>query len=405
MIWSSIGVAVRPTTLHAVVGRRGRVLQRVARERTGPAAFEDDLVALLRAVRRHRFTIRRVTIALGPHDVSVKRLTGLPRIGDPAVVQALVCANRTRFLLAAGNHSTVAQPVRTEKDWWIAAYDAVVVTACERACARAGLALRAVVPSLWVVAADGTPGASSWDDGERTWRFHLAGGHVQQITQVVPAVPQQGGRPVVPIALPQAPNDFPREALAAIRLHAFRQLALRPGQSRRARRFWRAVTVASALLAASSLAAVALGPSVAAQREISRLRETLRSKARAITDVTAGASASERESRILEGIEQFARSRHSKLRVLGALTSALPESTAIASFRADSTGGTLVALAVNGPGVVTAISELPGFTQPRLIGPIIRETGGATTLDRLTIGFRWVPSTGRPPRPMVGALR
>jgi hypothetical protein len=122
---------------------------------------------------------------------------------------------------------------------------------------------------------------------------------------------------------------------------------------------------------------------------------------RALDSLQTAASAVARASYALRRISaeeatvaRFVNSRRSFTMLVGALSVALPDSTAITSLHVDSTGGTAVVLSPAGAQVLGALDSLPDVLAPQIVGPIASQSVGGAPLQRIAIRFRF-PNSAR----------
>ena len=158
------------------------------------------------------------------------------------------------------------------------------------------------------------------------------------------------------------------------------------GRAARRRRLVKLASIASAACVALSML---FAPGLLADRK--RLHAEIELRALTTPIVLAARTDSElqRTASALHEVAGFAQRNRSTLRLLGAISLALPESTAIASLRVDSAGGgALVLVSTSGPALVAPLSRLDAFASVQLAGTITREAIGAIEIPRLTVRFR-----------------
>jgi hypothetical protein len=91
----------------------------------------------------------------------------------------------------------------------------------------------------------------------------------------------------------------------------------------------------------------------------------------------------------LAEIARFTRGRRSTVELLTAITRALPDSTAIVSFRVDSAGGSLTLISSAAAPAVQRIAAIPGLTDVRVGGAFTRENVAGAQLQRVAVRFRF----------------
>ena len=102
----------------------------------------------------------------------------------------------------------------------------------------------------------------------------------------------------------------------------------------------------------------------------------------------------ERITASLAEIDRFGASRRSATELLGDIADVLPDSSAMITFRVDSTGGGMTVLSTAAATVIPRLVRVADIVDPRLSGAVTRETGGGPQLQRIAIRFRSPTSRG-----------
>ena len=118
-----------------------------------------------------------------------------------------------------------------------------------------------------------------------------------------------------------------------------------------------------------------------AQAQVARLRSVELEASRTLSELRS-------VSQFLDAVASFESERGHVTRLLGDLSEAIPESTAIITMRVDSVEGSFVAIA---PHVMDVLPELAGIHEmsgARVTGSVTRETFAGARLERATFRFR-----------------
>ena len=146
----------------------------------------------------------------------------------------------------------------------------------------------------------------------------------------------------------------------------------------------------TAIVVATGTAAAfaAFGPGIHASRvareseaELQRLRGAQLSLARDEAELR-------RITDFLNRVESFRAQRGRITRVVGALSQALPESTAMLSFHVDSVEGSFTAVAPHIADVLPELGSIEMISAPRIVGSVTREVIGGVRVERAAFRFR-----------------
>jgi hypothetical protein len=152
-----------------------------------------------------------------------------------------------------------------------------------------------------------------------------------------------------------------------------------------------------ALAACVALTAIAAIVAPVKPAELQR-REAARALAHEREPLGAlSASVSElgRVSKRLNDIDAFGASRRSMLGYLSALATALPESTAVLSLRADAGAATIVLITRAGPSVIESLSAIANADAPQILGAFTREQVGGIEVERIATRSRFTKASAK----------
>jgi len=389
---ASIGLAVASDELRVVLVRDAAVewAARAARDDDAPLAAQ--VTALLDRVPSSRWRRRRVTAAVGPSAVQVKRLGGLPPLTDRAAISALVRESASRFFLRNGVPLDVAEVWMPSADTvWAAAFDATVVCDVAEGCRGAGFGLRAILPAVAVLGTSLADSELTWPDGELRAELTFASGVLTGVRRVACETVELP--PPSPIAaLARAGDEAWRlaDAYGAALAPAIGCLALCPTARGGHARERRGIFLAAAACLAAFLSAL-IAPGMSASIDTARAAREMRAVAAPAREAAAAAQDYERMSRALAFADAFAAGRRPPLALLAHLTQSLPEGAALVTLRTDSAGGTLVLLAPHAARAVAAMEHVSGIAGLEITGPVTKEVDGARELERATVRFRFAP--------------
>jgi hypothetical protein len=130
-----------------------------------------------------------------------------------------------------------------------------------------------------------------------------------------------------------------------------------------------------------------VGPGLVAQHSIRASELRLAELAEARGAAVVAESQLIRFNEVLSQVAAFDAGRRSLTLLLADVTRALPEGNALVTFRVDSAGGMLIAIAPRAAGVVAALEAVPGTASPQIVGPVTRERIGERELERVTVRF------------------
>ncbi len=382
---ATIGVSLSTTEVRAVLLRRRRVVwQGVAMIDAGRSPG-DALADLMTQVPRRRWHRVTVTVAVGPRSGEYKVIDGLPPIRQGRLVSPLVRENAAAFFLRRWPAMVVSDAeLRTTGGVWAAAFDGDLADAVLSVTGRVAAGRAQLVP--WVVAL-----ARANDAGDHCavvdgvcleLRSEAVGGQGARVVEVRRRVarPDDGSTTI----------DHAHVAALGAGLLAWRA----PGT-------WQPVRDTNQRRSRARLRLVASGVAFALLMCVGLLLPPLRARRRAaaaaqdiagIGTLRADQSRIERSLRdVTSQLDQLRRLNADRGRLtllLGELSRALPESTAIVSLRVDSLDGSFVAVTPRAADILPELRAVHGITTPRIVGAVIRESMGPARVERATVRFR-----------------
>lgn len=395
----SIGLAVGSESVRAVLLRKGAVVGTA--EMHGPGCDIGDTVRELLARAHLRSWMRPdLSVAVGPAFCQTRRIRRLPPMRDRSALDRIIAENVDRFFLLNGNPLLTGRclPVGTGEAWAVA-FDEPVIRLIEQACRSAGVRLRLIAPTLAILGFVFEDGPIRWIDGPIAIEVMLADGRLSSVNRVRPELAStEADRPPPRQALGRLGDAASRfgDAFGATLIGVNDGLTLTPRGAEGDGRTppWRAAVSWTAL----GLAGVGamIGPGLMADREASKAAERVAS----ISDDRQTAAIAEREllrfNTALRELAAFNSSRTSATLLLSTVAEALPERSALVSFRMEAAGGSLIAVTPRASELLAAL-ETAGITEPRIVGPVTRETVGEHQLERLTVQFRSIRQPQLPP--------
>jgi hypothetical protein len=153
----------------------------------------------------------------------------------------------------------------------------------------------------------------------------------------------------------------------------------------------------SVLLSVAGGIAAIVAPGARAARIVSDSAGEMRTLRASQTEVARTQGELRRIAATLDRVERFREQRGRTTLLLGAISQALPESTALVTLRLDSLEGNLVALTPRAADILPQLMGVKEMMSPRIVGSLTKEAIGGVQLERATVRFkRWAPST-KPP--------
>jgi len=106
------------------------------------------------------------------------------------------------------------------------------------------------------------------------------------------------------------------------------------------------------------------------------------------TEVARAQGELRRVATTLDRVERFREQRGKITMLIGAISEALPESTALVTLRLDTLEGNFVALTPHAADILSQLADVPDIVQPKIVGSLTKETMGAVQLERATVRFK-----------------
>lgn len=384
-----LGLGIGTDAVRAVLARDGRVVWTQSRAVNQADNLAEVIAETIRSAPLRRFPRTPAIAALGPTLVQVKRLAGVTASARGPVVSQLVRSNVSRFFLRNGIPLAVAAPYRNVGGWWGAAVDAPAVDSLETAFSNGAILFEGCVPSLTAIASITPLGEGSVElaDGPVRARLHIRKGCWAEIRR---EHADGTGEAAAAAAITARHGLDPRfaDALSAALSSPRSPLFLRTSRSRVTRRQFRAVRTCLSVGAFASVVAAFTAPGVAATRQAGRDAAKLDALRGTLAAWSPALAALRQTTFALNEIGRFSSERQSVALLLGAVSEALPDSTAIVNLRVDSAEVTITLLSLTAAAVVPRLASVPRILEPRIVGAVTRETVGSRQLQRVTVRFR-----------------
>jgi hypothetical protein len=402
----TVGIGVSADSVRAVGVERDAVRWAIELERSEGESLGDALGALIERCPLARWPRARVTVAIGPSAVQVKRLTALPPLTDDDALAAVVREGVGRFFLRNGvplltSGVRVVEPGTA----WAAAYEAPVVEEVERSCRAAArrLKLHAIVPTAIALAHAVDGGHESepmvWADGEIRTMLTFSAGTIASLRRLPTRGELRGisesGAQSLPAALERLGEralDF-ADAYGATRVSRGEPLCARIGgaaspSAASPSGMRKRLAFAATAFALAGLVAI-LGPGLIALHSAHQSRVRLAAIAKELQAVERNERELGQVSDALGEVADFEASRRSATMLLASISHALPKEASLVAFQADTVGGTVVALSQRAALVTTALEKVDEIASPEIVGPVTSETMGSREVERVTVRFRF----------------
>jgi hypothetical protein len=389
---SRLGLAVGARELRVVLVRSNAVVWYAAAPLPSMEALAGCFSQLVESAPRWSSRVR-VNVVLSPTWVQTKPLPGLPKVKSQRIASQLVRENQRSFFLWKGT-ATVIPDVSLSRDGvaWGAAFELSAVEAVMRALRAKRLKPSRVVPALVAIAATIPNTVVAWSDSSDRFVIEGDAKGLQRAERVASDLYVEPF--AVPSALAKLGADAPRFLAAYAAAIAPDRLSLSwqfQSDERRLRALRRVRATAAGILLSATIAFASFAPGLRASRFARAAERALSRERHMQTEVALTQGELGRTTQTLNRIESFRRERGRATFLLGALSRAIPESTAMLSFHVDSTEGGFTAIA---PHVADVLPELAGVSDviaPRIVGSVTRETFASVRVERATFRFLRVP--------------
>lgn len=382
-----VGVELGRDIVRAVALRRGEERPYWAAEvAVGPDGVEAALRIALAQLPRRRLRRTVAIVAVGPAACQMKRITGLPPV-DAVTAAGIVRENAGRFFLRNGQPLVTSDTVlATTGDRWAAAFDEPVVAAAGLACRIARVRLAAVVPAVAVLGVASDTERLGWRDGDVCAEARFVAGRLVEARRRAASAAAAPPPDPVPSLLALGWRYAAAFGAAMVPLDGAPAYRPRAGASAEPVSRWRRAAAITA--AGVALLAALLTPVLRYRRaEAASRAELVRLEAAARVAAAEAAELSRFEGALTE-VAAFAAGRTVHARLLAELTRALPDSSAIASLRVDSTVAHLVTVTRRAQTVLAALERSRLIAGAEIVGPVTREIMAGRDLERVTVRFR-----------------
>lgn len=398
-----IGVAVSPHSMRAVAVRGTRALWAVSAERSQGEPLDREIEALLRSSPAARGWIRRrAVLAAAPQYAQLKLLPNLPRVSN-TMLAGVVRESPGRFFRKNGVPLDTGGVSCAGDFVWAAAYERPLLAAVERGCTAVRLTLVAAVPSVLAVARASVAPTIHWFDDDAWFAI---------------VRDQEGAPPNVRACLGPRDVDATPQAvpgLQSLGLDAWtyadaygaavgrgrESVAIRLSRTR-SRHYSRRRLVAAAAACAVLWTAALVVPGMLRVRQAHRAARVLADLAASRHSYGAAMLRLDAATKQLDELARFDATRDRMTVLLDQLATALPADAAIIALRADSLGGSLVAIGPDAAELIDALEHVSCIASPEIVGPITHEvTQGTTTAptpgparptaQRVTVRFAFSP--------------
>jgi hypothetical protein len=385
-----LGLAIRNDTVGAVALHGESIAWAASAPFEGTAGLESVIADLLGRAGPQRWRRTRVTVAIGPSRCQTRQISGLPPLRDARVASSLVRENVGRFFLRNGVALTAGLAVSARDGaWWCAAFEEPVVDALRTVCHRGGVRLEGMVPTITVLPAAIQGAAITWRDGPVTIGARYADTRLTEARRLVAGAAYEAVEVCGALSALGPEAAAYADAYAAAVTSSFQGLpALLPDAVARSGDVprWR---FAAALVSASAAVTMAVGaPGLAATYSAVRSeRESKRLEIEARGTLEDAGELVQFRAALTEYAGLTVSARSSASRLLAEFATALPDSSAIVSFRIDSTGGQVALLAPLAATVLSRLERARIVGNQQIVGPITREKVDGQERERVTLRF------------------
>jgi hypothetical protein len=389
-----LGIAVTGTEIRAVLMRRTRIMWHGCVELVGGESVcegVERLLAMVPARLMGRRFAPRVTVAIGLAHSQLKQIDGLPAMKEQKMLSRIVRENCASFFLRTGARVVVSDvEQRTDGTNWAAAFDADVVDEVLVALRKRGISRPSILPYVAAVAPLLLPGTHHLTAGDVAVQLTTMEGRVTAIRRWTGSVP-----PGELLVLPAATAVV--RAIGAEYLAAYGAAAAASNapygwhpepDAQRTRLVDRARIIAATLLLAVAASAALVAPGARAKRTTAEASGELATNRAVQLEAARLEGTLRRVSTQLDRIEHFRGARGQMTMLLGAVSQALPESTAMLSLRVDTLEGTFVALTPHAADILPLLAVVDPIVNARIIGSVTRENQEQARVERTTVRFR-----------------
>jgi hypothetical protein len=389
-----LGIGIDHDTVRAVFVRDGAIVWMAE----GTWGSETPLAAaigdLLTDAPRCRGRSTDVNVAVGVYAAQVKLLTGLPIAADRSSLAAVIREGAESFFLRSGDTLVTTDVYKMEDDRvCAAAIDLATIDAIRDACRRPTVKLRLIVPTAAVLPLVSRNDQWTWIDGDVALQSTRSGSALETV-RCIPTLLVSPDEPLFePIErLSELGPEGSRfaDAYGATLVKTSAPLALGPDGRRPAvastshRRIVLPAAIAGLGLIVSLLSPLGeLRVAHMARGRVERSRSTP-----AWSSMVSSNARLDRVTAVLGEVEAFTTSRPERAVLLGDLTRALPEESAIVRMEIDESEGRLVVVTPESQSFVGSLRSLASLSSVDVAGEVTREQVGGRVLERVSVHFR-----------------
>jgi hypothetical protein len=394
---SVLGIAIGAQHARVLLSSRGRITAVAERPFESVEALRGVLTNLLNETVHESHVGRRpiAVITLGPTVAQVRCIANHTESWDVMSGDDERRDYVTRFFLAADQPTLTTwgrNPVNGA--WWVASFAAKIVEQACLACQSIDIRVQAVVSTAEVLSLSMNGPAVTWIDGDMTLDVaYTSDRELASVRRRLQTASDEATRSAVAAPLDTMDGDGWRWADAyGAALSADKQCSLRLNGARleHAGLRDRGRTRSAVAIATCVFTIAAVTPGLAAyvsarrsEQALNSLEATRRVATREIQTIAAATAT-------LRMLDSLSTKRRSMTIALAALTHAIPDSAFVSDIRLDDLGGTIIAIGPHAAAVVKRLADRP-FAQPSLVGPVTPAASADTTLERVTIRFKWAP--------------
>jgi hypothetical protein len=387
-----IGIAIGRGAVRAVALRAEKIVWAGEAPLASIDALQASITTLLAQAPATRWSRPVLHAAIGPHGAQVKRVVGLPEIGDVEALTAIVReAAGTYFLKNGIPLVTTRVRLAGAGSAVAAAVDRPYVEAIRAACQAKGYRAGPIAPTAIALLGALTDESFRWNDGSLTIDISRTGRQLDTVRTRPATSADDDAVTAAPVpALAVLGTDALRyaDAFGAATVDAHEPLAIQSDAvplwkvGIRGRRWTRP----AAILALGALA-IGISPLAAKWAGNRALANVARLRPGRWQVITTSLGQLDRVSTILSQARAFDDSRTSAAKLLGELSRVLPQKSALLSFDWSDAGGEISVVTDDPSGVLAAVRRIPVIGSVELVGSVTRQAVGGEELQRITVRF------------------
>lgn len=400
-----LGIAITRTAVRAVLMRRARIVWHGEVDRIAGESMRASLERLLATVPMGRAFALRVTVAIGSSHSQLKQIEGLPSMKQTKhrpLLSRIVRENSAAFFLRVGSRMVVSDvDRRADGTNRAAAFDADIVDELLATLKKRRIQRVSLLPHVAALAPLLPAGTHRLTEDDIALEVTTAdGGRIQHVRRFADrdASIQLEVLPAVGVAISAIGPEY-LAAYGAATVASRAPFAWRPEpDAQRTLLFGRVRVMAASLMLVTAAVAVLVAPGVRGRRTVARVSAELATSRGRQIEAARVEGVLRSVSGSLDRIERFRAARGETTMLLGAISEALPESTAMLSLRVDSLEGSFTALTPHAADILSELSQVDRVMNSRIVGSVTRENQGQARVERATIRFRRQRDPLRAPR-------